>query len=130
VRSTPRWLHRSVGTLIAIWFVLVMVEPAALHACPVHGDHEMATVVADADATHAAHETPAPPEHDHAACTCPGDCTASSVGSGIPSAPAVVADARSSRARVIVRGALLRELARAPFVLPFANGPPESAGPA
>jgi hypothetical protein len=35
-------LHRALAALLAVWFAVVMVEPASLHQCPMH-DRALAT---------------------------------------------------------------------------------------
>jgi len=43
------WVERALSALLAVWFVFVTIEPAALHSCPMHGTH----------VTHAAGHAPA-----------------------------------------------------------------------
>jgi hypothetical protein len=136
MRWTPRhWLRRSFSALVAVWFVLVMVEPVAIHSCPVHGGHGSAHPAASAHAsapTHAGHDTgdaPTPGEH-HAGCTCPGDCTAAGIGVAVPSANVVAAVRIASRVATGIQAHVSAAQPRAPFVLPFASGPPRLPRPA
>jgi len=133
-----RWvssLRRPFAALIAVWFALIMVEPAALHSCPVHAAHASPSVsLADEHAGHggamashgnAADASQSTGHHDdHAACTCPGRCTASTVGVALPGA--VVGSTVALTIATIdepVATATFTPV-RAPFVLPFPNGPP------
>ena len=130
------WLRRPLAALIAVWFVLVMVEPAALHSCPVHGGHAAAEGAGGssgghgAGSLHANHGSSAPAPGHHAACTCPGDCTAAGVGVAVPSAMPGVVAAPVLQAPARVRITVVRATAPADFVLPFANGPPRISRPA
>jgi hypothetical protein len=80
--------HRTLAVVYALWFAVVLVEPAAIHTCPMHG------------ALHAAmHDTMPAAEHVHGGhdgagssqprgrakpCTCIGACCAA-VAAVIPS---------------------------------------------
>jgi hypothetical protein len=126
-----QWVRRPIAAVIAVWFVLVMVEPVGIHSCPVHGGHASAPGGAMHGAgasAHADHES-APEPAPHAGCTCPGDCTAG-VGTPVPSAVVAIRDVPTSRAIVDAPALVSHTPSRAPFVLPFANGPPISPRPA
>jgi hypothetical protein len=75
----PRWERASRG-LFAIWFVIVVAEPAALHSCPVHSGH---AVIAESgpSGAHASHGRPSHERHQQ--CTCIGTCTACSGTNGV-----------------------------------------------
>ena len=148
--SPRNWLRRPFAALLAVWFALVMVEPAALHSCPVHAGHaaaghgpaagEPASSVGMAGGVHSAHmsgasvtesgraDDAAVPGHPgsphHADCTCPGACTASSGAIALPAAVLV----RPLTITIVGVSPILTAAApasaRAPFILPFANGPP------
>jgi hypothetical protein len=145
--SPRNWLRRPFAALLAVWFALVMVEPAALHSCPVHAGHaaaghgpaagEPAPSVGMAGGAHSAHmsgasvtesgradDAGAPGSPHHADCTCPGACTASSGAIALPAAvlvrPLTITIVGVSPIPTTVAPAS----ARAPFILPFANGPP------
>jgi hypothetical protein len=124
-------MHRLAAAVFSIWFVLVMVEPAALHSCPVHGDHGSESVAPAVESgAHAGHDAPARSEHDHAGCTCPGTCAGAGSASAVPAAVIVIAPPPAARTTIGTHAALLRAPARPPFVLPFANGPPALPRPA
>jgi hypothetical protein len=125
-------MHRSFATrflaaLMAVWFTINMVEPAWLHACPVH-DGLVVTATAshhtggESHGSHhaASHEDANAPGESHQ-CSCLGACTAAAI---------VAAPVSSLIGTVEHRAAApgLPEyyhpvLDRA-HELPFANGPP------
>jgi hypothetical protein len=120
--SRPLW-SRALAAVLAIWLVVVLTGPAGLHACPVHG----AAAQHGAAHPHAvAHRAPADHHAPHRpVCTCPGDCSGSSP---VALAPGIVALAQ--RATPIgTQPASPAESPRppaAPYLLPFANGPPDT----
>ena len=124
-----RTLNRSLSAFLAIWFLLVMLGPEAVHSCPVHssvsGAHSGHGSGVSAEHNMAAHNVehiPAPETLDKG-CNCPGDCAATSLAAlkapttTVPVPPAVLR----------VRTTAYVKSAAAPhpdFVLPFAIGPP------
>src|SRR5262245_66353964 len=89
MRRTP-WF-RALATCLAVWFPLVIGEPAGgvLPPCPMH-DGTVAPAastapvsahshhaVANAAASHGNHAPADAPAHGHHACTCIGACTGS-----------------------------------------------------
>ncbi len=144
VRWNLRWLHRPVSALIAVWFALVLVEPAALHSCPVHGDHGApaatlagATHSSDgpADLEHADHHATSAgdhaPDESHSGCTCPDDCATAAAGMVVPDAHIIATAVVIPTTTAIVDPAVSRPAhVRIAFELPFANGPPVLPRPA
>jgi hypothetical protein len=124
---------RFFSALFAPWFALSVAEPVALHDCPIHSVHAVAShqmadhiMMADGGMDHAA-----PPAHrdasshgSHRQCCCPDSSCAS----------AVVALTSSAPHHAWVPVEIQREVPRAEadslvpsnaeHVLPFANGPP------
>ena len=122
-------LRRSFAAILSVWFLLVLVEPQAVHSCPVHdgsahGSH--AAQPAQDHASHASHsggqDSSAPVEATH--CSCPGDCAASSLGYAIVSAASAVEIDAASWNEPALRPAVARVASRAPVLLPVATGPP------
>lgn len=134
-----RWWHRGLSALLAVWFALVVAEPAALHACPMHSAAEPSTSSADASqAAHGGHAGHAAPSADRQAgdhrpaddahvCTCLGDCSGTVVAS-VPTA--TTAPVVPVRLTAVTLGRPQHEFvaAWADFVLPFATAPPAPAG--
>jgi uncharacterized protein involved in copper resistance len=144
---------RLLGAVLAPWLALFLAEPLPLHGCSMHGlpgvesmqgtapvaiappshdamgmDHgAMAGMAHDAmgDMPHDAPGAPtddAPGHHGHA-CTCLGGCCAPAPVS--LAAPPALAWVPEAIARTTHRFAgPVAPAARAPHVLPFANGPP------
>ncbi|MFL5575508.1 MAG: hypothetical protein ACJ79S_06020 [Gemmatimonadaceae bacterium] len=137
----PLW-SRAVAALVAIWFAIMMAEPAALHSCPMHGGLAVTAAAAGghhhggsvpaalaAPSEHAAqpqHGAPAPVDHGAGGhqCTCLGQC-AMGVGAAAPAAVVALAPVVETHA---TRDAGLPDFEYVPVaaahVLPFANGPP------
>lgn len=118
-------LKRPFAAFLSLWILLVLVEPEALHSCPVHD----ATIGSHAGhGSHAMHHQHAPASsksHHKAICSCSGDCSAPAAAA-LPANPPRVALA-SFR---IVKRALIHvaPAPRAPAhpLLPFAIGPPST----
>ena len=118
-------LKRLTAAFVSLWFLIVMIEPQAVHACPVH------TPTPAASLDHSGHHMSGAGKQEssnssHAICSCPGDCAASSMGA-LPASVArveavVVFQVESAPARA---SAILLE--RSDLLLPFAIGPPASA---
>src|SRR6476646_4341497 len=130
MRRSP-W-NRTLAAIFAVWLALVMGDAGfAHHHCPMHdgptpaagsGGHAGGHV--GGHAAHGNHDAPA--SGGHHACTCIGACSASSGAVALAEAPelpaAVVGDVGvAARDRDEMRA----PSARAPFTLPFANGPPQ-----
>ena len=129
---------RLLAALLGAWFTITMVEPVALHACPMHDGHGVhaaagaAGMVGQADdASHAHHHGPSDateeaPANEAPGCLCVGDC------SGAVPVPATP-DARLVMVAVVPASVPLPALpAHAPvtrggLVIPCANGPPVRA---
>ena len=126
---------RVLSAIFAIWLALVMGEAGfAHHHCPMH-DGPIPSAMSgngmlhgtghgDAHASHGEDGNPAPAGHH--LCTCIGACTASSGAATIAEAPALPA---AQIAYIAVTVPERREPRasgdRAPFTLPFPNGPPQ-----
>ena len=116
-----RLVTRTFAAFIASWFLLVMIEPEAIHTCPVH---------AAASTGHAGHgsshadgtQMPTAPAGAH--CSCPGDCAASALSNPIPSAPVWHVALIETPQRTAMTPTPLRPVQRVEFLIPFANGPP------
>ena len=112
-------VERVLAVLLAVWFVLVTIEPAALHTCAVHGGAHATAAAAEHHGGHDTAGDPASANH----CSCLGDCAAA-VTSALPARaltpwPASVAAVSSlpPLAALFVPPAIH-------FARPFANGPP------
>ena len=115
-------LKRPLAALVSIWFLVVMIEPEAVHSCRVHGS------ASSPGAAHAGHHMAGAGQHESqktsaAVCTCPGDCAASSFSTIPRSLPHIEATvAFRTEPRIALEGRAHFE--RADLVLPFAIGPP------
>lgn len=124
-----RW-NRTLAAIFAVWLALVMGDTGfAHHHCPMH-DGPMPAAASGSGAHaggHASHrDHDAPASGGHHACTCIGACSASSGTVAVAEAvelpaPVVACIAVATPERDDVRA----PSARAPFTLPFANGPPQ-----
>ena len=131
---TRSWVERALAAVMAVWFVLVTIEPAALHSCPMHGGHTAAHAAATAPAAahapdhHAGHAvTPEAPPAAAQHCTCLGDCAGGALAvlpsrahTPWPAAVAAVSSLPPLEAGFTPPAA--------PFALPFGNGPPAILG--
>lgn len=128
------WWHSAGSALLGLWFALVMVEPAALHSCPMHSQGHAHVAAGDPAAAHgeASHGTldgaavdrhPVPSHPGAKVCTCLGDCSGS-LAARLPDAH--VAVAALTRLTQVVPGRPQHEYVAAwvDFVLPFATAPP------
>jgi hypothetical protein len=114
---------------LAIWFTINMVEPAWLHACPVHDG----LLISPATSHHGgdsapmahhgtSHNDSRAPDAAHQ-CQCMGACTAAAM---------VAAPVSSSIATKVVRVAApglpeyFHPVFERAYELPFANGPPRA----
>src|ERR1041384_6038633 len=120
-----RLIHRIGAGLLALWFTVVTVEPARLHACPMHDGLAIATVE-HAHASHAGHMghgAPTSPESQKHSCSCIGSCATATT----PALPTTVSfDIVGAGAESHGIAALSRPASRVAFVLPFGNGPPRA----
>jgi hypothetical protein len=118
----PGLLKRPLAAFLAIWFLLVMIEPESVHSCPVH------SAAASSHSGHAGHHGIATGHHSSkdkssAICSCPGDCTATGF-SALPSDAHRLAQVVTERAPSRVHPGVSAELEQPDFLLPFAIGPP------
>lgn len=122
----PIWSRILISTW-ALWFAAALAEVGPLAACPKHGHHGVLAPAATAHLAHRAHETGAKPPSDqrdpHAACTCMGQCCCfpsialPNVAASLDAGVVVGIDVAAWPGAVVAH-------ARAPYSLPFANGPP------
>lgn len=138
---------RTFASVFAVWFAMTLAEPAALHACPMHGataaGHAHDAVARGAADHHAdmhgrvMHHASALGEtgstgasgHQHAAryCTCMGACAVSSASAALPASVdimqrVVIYATRSPRLTLRAHA-----IGPRPFFLPWSNGPPALA---
>jgi hypothetical protein len=140
-----RPLSRCFAALLGLWFTVLMVEPVALHACPMHsgghGAHEV-SASAEAPLAHAEHhhdaiahgEHGAPeslppvadvpvPDDPTAGCLCLGTCAGATPTVLASTTELRVAELSAAPRRVPPMPAYA-PVSRGGLVLPFANGPP------
>jgi len=82
-----RWF-RTIATVLAVWFPLIVGEPGVVHACPAHGGAAATSVAATAHHHGMSHGSQ--PGHDHHDCTCISCCVGSVVAAPAPVAPTTV----------------------------------------
>jgi hypothetical protein len=114
-----RPLDRAFAALLLVWFAIVLAEPAALHACPMHDAPPQAS---DAGHSHS-HQAPAPRDQ-HRGCTCIGDCSAGGSVAGVPPRSVHLADAPVRCHPAALPPAISPAITAPAFLLPYANGPP------
>jgi hypothetical protein len=115
------FLARVFAALLAAWFTINVVDPARLHACPVH---DGAAAQAH-DTGHGAHAHHGSQEHSRAPeshqCHCFGSCCAAT-----PVAASRAPELATAEVTVVAPGLpdyAYVVVARS-HLLPFANGPP------
>jgi hypothetical protein len=125
-RRVQSAVKRSLATLVALWFVVLTSEPAALHACAVHDGGRSATAhAAPHDGSeHGTPHHPGPTDAHH--CACLGDCCAASpvaVASRIdlPTAALVAIEAETPSHAASMRAP------HRPFSRPPSTGPPPAS---
>jgi hypothetical protein len=122
-------MHRSVwsrvfAAFVAIWFTVNMVEPAWLHACPVHGGLAIAAAHDGANSGsthHSSHHDQSDSKGAGHLCQCLGACTTAAMISSPPSAHIETIEVRASAPGLGDHDFFLAERAHE---LPFSNGPP------
>jgi hypothetical protein len=125
--TRPIW-HRILISTWALWLAAALAEVGPLGSCPKHGHHGLPAPAATAHVAHQAHGSSAtlPSGHQdpsHAACTCIGQCCC--VPSiALPNVTTSVVAAIAIRVDVVTWPSAVVAHARAPYSLPFANGPP------
>jgi len=134
-RRSP--VARSFGAVLALWFSIFTMEPAALHVCAQHSGHGVAAPAAASSASaampaghmhhaaaaeHTPTHTPAPHESG-AQCTCPGGCCVSSAVR-VPAASDELTVEVAVPAHHPIAAVVSLVATNAEHVLPFANGPP------
>lgn len=123
-----RW-NRTLSAIFAVWLAFASGDAGfAHHHCPMHDGPVPAAASAGgvhggAHASHGEHGAPQPGGHH--LCTCIGTCSASS-GAVALAEPAALPTALVSfvRGAPPAGGERSAPAPRAPFTLPFANGPP------
>jgi isopentenyl phosphate kinase len=132
---------RTFALCFAAWFAISLMEPAALHACPMHGAgafghaHVASTHAgAHGEAEHAAsmHSAAAPadaPAQSHTGnfCTCLGSCTASNAAAVLPVMRASIGSVETYAVARVPHAVRAHIVTAPPFFLPYANGPPAHA---
>jgi hypothetical protein len=118
-----RLVKRPLAAFLGMWFLLVMIEPESVHSCPVHsatlsGGHPAHTAHHSAAQSH--HQSPDKPA---AACSCPGDCAASTFNA-VPSTADNLVDTSSQFAEAAHVSVESIRVSQPDFFLPFAIGPP------
>ena len=121
-------LRRAFALLTAAWLAIAIAEPAALHACAMHGGAAPAASHHAHDVDHgaghgAATEQPATPADTSHACTCLGDCCAVAV-TPVPTAELATFAPTTVRREVAFPAARVAARGVAGLVLPFATAPP------
>lgn len=118
-----RWF-RTIATVLAVWFPLIVGEPGVVHACPAHGGHGATSVAATAH--HHGMPRGSQPGHDHHDCTCISCCVGSVVAAPAPVAPTTVfVDAiRDVVASYPATATLARQTAE--HSRPYTTGPPRA----
>jgi hypothetical protein len=135
-------LRRALTALFGLWFTLLVTEPRAVHACPMHDSVPAAPVMPSADESghaahhdvaggsaesmqHAEHTTPSPTDHAGHQCLCLGCCsTTPPVAPLAPASLAWLAQILEIAPRLIRHGTVVAGPERVAHALPFANGPP------
>ena len=122
MRHSP-WT-RILSAIFAVWLALVMGEAGFVHHhCPMH-DGPAAAAAGAPMMDHTGHRVA--PNGGHHACTCIGDCSASSAVTLAPAAELPIPDVLLVAAATPDRPSDTAPASRADFSLPFANGPPVS----
>ena len=112
---------RALAAVFTLWFALILIEPAVLHACPVH--NPVAVPTSGATAHHGHEAAPAPEHNSGAHCLCLGDC-ATFTGVALPaSITTLVVPTTTSDGDTGLPDYAYVPVAAA-HVIPFANGPP------
>lgn len=131
------WSLRLLGTLSAVWFILVGIEPATFGACPAHttaspsaahSGHSMHMAAGTAVSHHArsaGKTSQSSDEHGPHQCTCPGSCCGPTLISA-PSAqpPYTTTSTFAAKQQAVER---VYRAAWTDFVLPFATAPPQGS---
>ena len=121
----PRLLHRIFAAACGLWLALSLAQPAALHACAMHGSqhpaHAHDAMHAGSDASHS------PSGHEPAtSCTCPGDCCVAAAIAVPCASPLVVHVATTTHSHVLVPVAITYRPAAIAYARPPTIGPPHS----
>ncbi len=131
-------MRRVLASLAVIWFGVVTAEPAALHACAMHGGggrHAVTTAPpTEGHHEHAGHgsgaseSTTDSPAHDAQACTCIGDCCAA-LATAVPRTVLASFAPASVRLEVPTPRSVLVSRSIPGLLLPFATAPPVLPAP-
>jgi hypothetical protein len=134
-RVRHHWLFRSLATVLSVWLVICLAEPAQLHTCGMHGGLAIDASMRGGSphgvhgghgnihsmAGHSHHDQT--PNGQSNQCTCIGDCSAGKT-------PVVLAAAPTQLTWVLVQekpavfSYASPALVSPQFLLPFSNGPP------
>lgn len=122
----PRPLHRIFASVCGLWLALSLAEPAALHACAMHGSQGATHVHGSHGAMHgrtdAAH-SPRGPERG-SSCTCPGGCCIAAAIAVPCGPPLVVHVVTTTHSHVLVPTAITYRPAAIAYARPPTIGPP------
>jgi hypothetical protein len=123
---------RAFAALFALWFAISLAEPAALHACPMHGAGSANAHAHSAMSHHAAATEHSLPDSQNAGkhCTCLGSCCASSANAAVPATAVSVEPVATYETERQTPTEIARAITASPFFLPYANGPPQPASDA
>lgn len=120
--------------MFSVWFALFSLAPTSWRPCPMHGgaaSDVAAMEMPDAAMAGHAHHAPAVPDESAPEPTHPCDCVTTCCGvptMALPLAPASVAGGLVRAVDVAVPSLAQSHAPSRDRLLPFANGPPESAG--
>lgn len=117
---------RLLSIVCGFWLLVGLTEPAALHACPMHGAHSAHMGHAGMPAgDHAMRMAHSQRGHDQAAiCTCVGDCSLSVAVTVPTTAPVLVAVVRQRQSRIDAPAANELRLTAPRYARPPTIGPP------
>ncbi|HEX2722574.1 MAG TPA: hypothetical protein VHM24_06615 [Gemmatimonadaceae bacterium] len=125
--SSRRATRLLAATFVA-WFTLASGESAPLSPCVMHPGAAMLMHASDVTPPHQAHGGGAPSRHsngsDHADCSCLGQCMPQAIAFVTPRLEIAFARPPLFRALPVYSIAAERLPVAAPFLVPFANGPP------
>ncbi len=118
------------AAVMAVWFLVLTMEPRALHVCPMHGAANAGSESGHAGGSTGHHHAATlprdqSPDDEASYCTCLGVCNGVSPVAVVPAAAAPSATVRVTNARP---GRPQHEYMAGwvDFVLPFATAPPTS----
>jgi hypothetical protein len=114
---------RAFRLLLSVWFLVVLVEPEAVHSCAVHASPVSAGEDHSAHGG-SVHQTGDDGSYSSAVCSCPDDCAAGSAALQLSRIERHVAVAIVEAETTQPTTQVVSLAIPPPFLLPFANGPP------